>query len=120
MRHSISTLLIRILDDVFGEDAPTRRRSAIDEIFDEDAVYYDLNGEFRGRDEIDRIVSVIKASHPEFGYRTSAPPEELGNGGRLGWVCGRPGYKPSYAGTLFIIARDGRIAAVYLFYDKRP
>lgn len=25
-----------------------------------------------------------------------------------------------YAGTDFIIARDGRIAAVYLFFDKLP
>ena len=27
---------------------------------------------------------------------------------------------PAYAGTDFIIARDGRIAAVYLFFDKLP
>jgi hypothetical protein len=27
---------------------------------------------------------------------------------------------PDYAGTDFIIARDGRIAALYLFFDKLP
>ena len=27
---------------------------------------------------------------------------------------------PAYAGTDFIIARDGRIAAIYLFLDKLP
>ena len=27
---------------------------------------------------------------------------------------------PAYAGTDFIIARDGRIAALYLFFDKLP
>ena len=48
----------------------------------------------------------------------SVPPEELGNGGRVQWVSGRPGEAPEYAGTDFIIARDGRIAAVYLFFDK--
>ena len=31
-----------------------------------------------------------------------------------------PGEAPAYAGTDFIIARDGRIAAVYLFFDKLP
>jgi hypothetical protein len=41
-----------------------------------------------------------------------------GNGGRVQWVSGRPGEAPEYAGTDFIIARDGRIAAVYLFFDK--
>ena len=34
------------------------------------------------------------------------------------WVEGRPGEVPATAGTDFIIAQDGRIAAVYLFFDK--
>jgi len=42
----------------------------------------------------------------------------LSNAGRIQWVSGRPGEAPAYAGTDFIIARDGRIAAVYLFFDK--
>jgi hypothetical protein len=44
----------------------------------------------------------------------------LGNGGRVQWVSGRPGEAPAYAGTDFIIVQDGRIAAVYLFFDKLP
>jgi hypothetical protein len=32
-------------------------------------------------------------------------------------MSGRPGEAPVYSGTDFIIARDGRIAAVYLFFD---
>ena len=34
--NSISTLLLRNLSDVFGENDPVRRRAAIDEIFHED------------------------------------------------------------------------------------
>jgi SnoaL-like protein len=115
---SISTLLIRNLEDVFGENDPVRRRAAIDEIFTEDCVFYEPGGSYRGRDEIHRIVGVIKATHPDFRYQPIVPPEELGNGGRVQWVSGRPGEAPEYAGTDFIIARDGRIAAVYLFFDK--
>ena len=33
---------------------------------------------------------------------------------------GTPGKPPAYAGTDFIVARNGRIAAVYLFFDKLP
>ncbi len=33
MPYSISTLLIRNLRDVFGENDPARRRATIDEIF---------------------------------------------------------------------------------------
>jgi hypothetical protein len=109
--HSISTLLIRNLRDVFGENDPARRRAAIDELFTEDCVFYDpAKGAYRGRDEIDRVAGAIKATHPDFQYRPIADPEELGNGG--------PGESPAYAGTDFIIARDGRIAALYLFFDK--
>ena len=43
MSYSISTLLLRNLSDVFGENDPVRRRAAIDEIFHEDAVFYDPN-----------------------------------------------------------------------------
>jgi len=115
---SISTLLIRNLDDVFGENDPVRRRAAIDEIFTEDCMFYEPGGSYRGRDEIHRIAGVIKATHPDFRYQPIVPPEELGNGGRVQWVSGRPGEAPEYAGTDFIITRDLRIAAVYLFFDK--
>ena len=50
---------------MFGEIDPVRRRAAIDDIWNEDGVFYDPNGGvYRGRDEIDRIAGVIKATHP--------------------------------------------------------
>jgi len=91
MSNSISALLLCNLSDVFGENDPVRRRAAIDEIFHEDAVFYDPNGgTFRGRDEIDRIAGVIKATHPDFKYQPLSPPEELGDAGRVRWVSGSP------------------------------
>jgi hypothetical protein len=117
MSYSISILLIRDLD-VFNENDPARRRAAIEEIFHEDAVYYDRDGVYRGRDEIHRIAGVYRASHTELRYQPAAPPEELGDGGRLRWVSSHPGFLPFYAGTDFIIARDGRIAAIYRFFDR--
>jgi len=121
MSNSISTLLLCNLSDVFGENDPVRRRAAIDEIFHEDAVFYDpKGGVFRGRDEIHRIAGVIKATHPDFRISAARPPEELGAGGRVRWVSGTPGKPPAYAGTDFIVARNGRIASVYLFFDNLP
>jgi len=121
MSYSISTLLTRNLHDVFGENDPARRREAIDEIFTDDCVFYDPSkGVYRGRDEIDRVAGAIRATHPDFRYQPIAEPEELGNGGRVKWVSGRPGEAPAYAGTDFIITQDGRIAALYLFLDNLP
>ena len=121
MSNSISTLLTRNLQEVFGENDPARRRAAVQELYTEDGVFYDPNkGVHRGRDEIDRIAGEIRATHLDFRYQPIAEPEETGNGGRVPWVAGRPGETPAYAGTDFIIARDGRIAALYLFFDKLP
>lgn len=121
MPYDVATLLSRNLDDVFGESDPVRRRQAVNEIFREDAVFYDpKGGAFRGRDEIDRIAGVIKALHPDFRYQPLGPPEVTGDGGRVRWVSGGPGQPPDYAGTDFIVARDGQIAAVYLFFDELP
>jgi hypothetical protein len=118
---STATLLTRNLHDVFGEGDPARRRAAIGEIFAEDCVFYDPGqGVYRGRDEIDRIAGAIRATHPDFRYRPIAEPEEVGDGGRIRWVSGRPGEAPAYAGTDFVIARDGWITALYLFLDKLP
>ena len=44
MSQTASTLLLRNLHGVFGEIDPVRRRAAIDEIFHEDAVFYEPNG----------------------------------------------------------------------------
>jgi len=121
MSKTLSVLILRNLHDVFGEIDPVRRRAAVYEIYHEDGVFYDpKSGIYRGRDEIDRIAGVIKATHPDFRYQPISPPEELGNGCRVRWVSGRPGKPPAYAGTDFMIARDGKITAVYLFFDELP
>jgi hypothetical protein len=118
--YSISNLLTRNLHEVFGENDPARRRAAIDEIFTEDCVFYEPKGVHCGRDEIVRVAGAIRATHPDFRYQPIADAEELGNGGRIQWVSGPPGKAPAYGGTDFIIVRDSRIAAVYLFFDKLP
>lgn len=106
---------------MFGENDFVRRRAAVDEVFGEDAVFYDPNGGvFRGRDEIDPIAGMIKATRPDFEYQPLAPPEERSDAGRVRWVSGALGRPPTCAGTDFIVARNGRTASVYLFFDNLP
>src|SRR5260370_16336663 len=115
MSYSISTLLTRNLQDLFGENDPARRRAAINEIFTEDCVFYDPNGGvYRGRDEIDRIAGAIKGTHPDFRYQPIAEPEELGNGGAVQWGSGRPGGAPPYPRTNFTITRDAPLPPLFL------
>ena len=113
MSYSISTLLTRNLQDVFGENDPVRRRAAIDEIYTEDVVFYDPSRV--STVAATRSIASLASSRrliPTSRYQPTAEPEEVGNGGRVPWVSGRPGEAPAYAGTDFIIARDGRIAAI--------
>jgi hypothetical protein len=85
MSYSISTLLIRNLHDVFGENDPARRRAAINEIFTEDCVFYEPKGVYRGRDEIDRIAGAIKATQPDFQYQLPSPKSWAMAGGSDGY-----------------------------------
>ena len=121
MSYNIPTLLSRNLHDVFGENDLVRRRAAIDEIFTRDCVFYEPGGHvYRGHDEIDRVAGSLRATHADYRYQPIGEPEELGNAGRIRRVEGRSGEEPAVAGTVFIIAREGRIATVYLFFDKLP
>src|SRR5690348_17704856 len=119
MSYTVPTLLLRNLHGVFGEIDPARRRAVINEIFHEDAVFHEPSGNYRGRDEIDRIAGVIKATHPDFKYQPLALPEEFDDAGRVRWVSGTPGKPPAYAGTDFVVARNGRIAAD-LYVSRQP
>jgi len=121
MSYSISDLLIRNLRDVFGENDPARRRAAIDELWAEDGVFYDPSkGAIRGRDEIDGVAGAVKETHPDFRYQVTAAPQEYCDAGMVPWISGRPGEVPAYSGRDFVIVRDGRIVALYMFFDKRP
>ena len=117
----IATLLERNLQEIFGEGDETLRRKVAGEILHPDAVFVEPHGVYTGRDEIVRIAGVIRATHPAFRYTPISEAEVLHEqAGRVKWVAGEPGSPPVYAGTDFITARDGKIAAIYLFFDGEP
>src|SRR6266853_3409281 len=74
MSYSISTLLLRNLSDVFGENDPVRRRAAIDQMWHEDGVFYDPNkgfchtnqslarNRFRSETQFDPCISSVTTS----------------------------------------------------------
>jgi pimeloyl-ACP methyl ester carboxylesterase len=105
MSQTASTLVLRNLHEVFGESDAARRRAAFDEIFHEDAVFYEAHGTYPGRDNIDRIAGVIEATHQDFEYQPLSAPEAIGDGRRLRWGSRSPGKPPAYAGTDFVIAK---------------
>lgn len=117
----VSTLLIRALHDVFGENDAARRRAALGELFHEDAVFAEVGaGVHRGHAAIDGFVGSFRSAHPDLRYQVLGDPEVIGDGGRVRWTSGRPGEPPAVAGSDFIVTRAGRIAGAYLFFDPLP
>jgi hypothetical protein len=114
----IETLLNRNLQDVFGEGDPARRRRAIRELYTEDCVLYAPPGTFVGHDALDKFAGDLRATHPHFVYTPHGSPQVLHNSGRLSWGSGPKGEAPAYTGVDFVIARDCRIAALYVYLDS--
>jgi hypothetical protein len=105
---------------VFGEGDPARRRTAIEELYTEDCVLYAPPGTLVGHDALDKFAGDLRATHPHFVYTPHGAPQALHNSGRLAWGSGPKGEAPVYTGVDFIIARDGKIAALYVFLDSPP
>jgi hypothetical protein len=116
----IETLLTRNLAEVFGEGDPARRRAAIQELYTEDCVLCVPPGTFVGHDALDKFAGDLRATHPHYVYTPHGAPQVLHNSGRLAWGSGPKGEAPRYTGVDFIIARDGKIAALYVYLDLPP
>ena len=118
--RGIETLLSRNLPEVFGEGDPARRRSAIRELYTENCVLYVPPGTFVGHDALDQFAGDLRATHPDYVYTPHGAPQVLHNSGRLAWGSGPKDETPAYTGVDFIIARDGKIAALYVYLDSSP
>jgi|SRR5579871_1512860 len=116
----IETLLNRNLPEVFGEGDPVRRRAAIAELYTDDCMLYVPPGIFVGHAALDKFAGDLRATHPHYVYTPHGAPQVLHNSARLAWGSGPKGETPEYTGVDFIIARDGKIAALYVYLDAPP
>jgi SnoaL-like domain len=120
MSERIHELLLRNLQEVFGEGDSTKRRSAIKELYTDDCVIDVPPGILHGQDELDKFAGDLRATHPHFVYVPHHSPQALHNAGRLVWGSGPRGGVPAYTGMDMIIVRDQKIAALYVFLDSPP
>jgi hypothetical protein len=120
MSDIIQELLLRNLQEVFGQGDPVRRRAAIDELYTEDCTVLLSMGRYVGRAALDQLAGDLRASHPSFVYTPHCRPQAVQDGGRLAWGSGLPGEPPDYTGIDVIIVRDGKITALYVFLDVPP
>lgn len=120
MSNIIETLLLRNLQEVFGEGDPERRRCAIEELYTEDCVVNLPVDQYHGHDALDRICGELRASHPSYVYTPHNAPIAVQDGGRVDWGSGPAGEPPRYTGIDIIITRDDKISALYVFLNSPP
>ncbi|HEY4926362.1 MAG TPA: nuclear transport factor 2 family protein [Roseiarcus sp.] len=120
MSDIIETLLLRNLREVFGEGDPARRRAAIEELYTPDCAVLLPLGRYIGHKALDKIAGELRAGHPSFVYTPHSAPQVVQDGGRIAWGSGPAFEPPRYTGLDVIIARDGKIAALYVFLDSPP
>jgi hypothetical protein len=120
MSDIIRTLLLRNLQEVFGEGDPARQRAAIEDLYTDDCVVLLPTGRHVGRQELNQIAGELRAAHPTFVYTPHTAPQVVQDGGRIAWGSGPTGEPPRYTGLDVISARNGKIAALYVFLDSPP
>ena len=116
----IATLLERNVTEVFGENEPERRRAVIPEIYAEDAVVHAPLGTIVGHDALDKFAGDLRSMHPHYVYTPFGAPRVLHDSARLAWGSGPRGEPPRYTGEDFILVRNGKIAALYIYLDSPP
>ena len=70
MAERIHELLLRNLQEVFGEGDPTKRRAAIKELYADDCVLYVPPGIFVGHDALDNFSGDLRATPVSYTHLT--------------------------------------------------
>jgi hypothetical protein len=117
--QQIIELLHRNLQEVFGQGDAARRRAATEEFYTDDCAVYVPDGAFVGHDALDKFAGELRATHPQFVYTPHGEPQALNNGGFLAWGSGLKGEPPDYTGLDFIVVRENKIAALYVFLNPK-
>jgi hypothetical protein len=65
-------------------------------------------------------IAGARATHPDFRYQPIAKPEELGNGGRVQWVSGRPGEAPARPGLISSLPGTAGLPPFIFFSTSYP
>ena len=73
MSDIIETLLLRNLQEVFGEGDAARRRAAIAELYTEDCTVLLPIGRYVGHRALDQVAGELRAGHPSFVSVSGSP-----------------------------------------------
>jgi SnoaL-like domain len=107
--------------DTWNETDPSARRTAVDQLYTEDASYVDPMAVADGRAAIASMIGAVQQQFPDFSFRLAGPVDGHHNQARFGWELGPTGSPAPIVGfDVAVTDDDGRIRTVLGFLDKVP
>ncbi len=118
MENPLSKLMEQNLQKVWNEVNAEQRLSAIEEIYEEDAILSHVGHQVKGHQAINDAVTATLKSLPATFIFTRITPVVINNDlGRLVWGAGPAGQPPIAKGMDVARFSDGKITALYVFLD---
>lgn len=112
-------LMLTNLELVFGERDPTRRISAIRNIYHENAELHEPERSVRGHEAISHAVSdLLRQLPPDFVFTALRPASGHHGVGRLQWGAGPAGGPFAVTGTDVVHVEGGLIRTLHVFLDQ--
>lgn len=113
----VADLMRRNVLEVFNERDADRRRQAIGQLYAQDAVFYDPEGEARGHDAINAGAQRVLDGAPGLVFTIGVEPTAVHDLGRISWQLGPSGGAPVARGTDIGVVHDGRLQKLYTFLE---
>jgi len=116
----VRELLFANLLRVFNERDPSKRSTAIQEIYAEDVIWYESDVIVQGHAVLNTRASEIQAQSPGFNFSTDGGTSVCQNVGVLRFCFG-PEDKPDLVrGTDIMIVEGGKVKALWTCLDSAP
>jgi hypothetical protein len=113
-----STILRRMVLEVFGERDAARRAAAVQELFAPDAAFSDAEASVSGHDAIDATAGrILGGAPPDFAFTIVDGPQAIADLARVSWHFGPTPDAPAVRGTDIALIADGRITRLYTFLE---
>ena len=113
----LAQLAERNVSSIFNQHDSKKRRAALKNLWHADGVFWSARGTYIGSQAIDRAISGLLRSYPEFGFSTLGAVDEIPDAARIRWSFGAAGAPPAITGMDVIVATNGQIVAMYRFLD---
>jgi hypothetical protein len=118
---SDTTALVESYVQLWNENDPAARRTALQAVFVPDATYTDPLADVAGIDGIDAVIAAVQAQFEGMRFSPTGAGDAHHNTARFGWSLGASGAEPIVVGfDVAVLDEDGRIRAIYGFFDKVP